>query len=57
MADTAGRFCCHEELLRALVAARPDMTLAEIRDELRQQRGISVYLAAIHVSLRRLDAV
>jgi hypothetical protein len=57
MVDTAGRFCCHEEPLRALVTERPDNTLDEIRDELRQQRGISVCLAAIHVSLRRLDAV
>src|SRR5438874_5668563 len=44
----------HEELLRALVSERPDITLAEIRDELRQQRGVSVCLATIHVSLRRL---
>ena len=44
----------HEELLRALVTERSDITLAEIRDELRQQRGISVCLATIHVSLRRL---
>src|SRR5262245_31876431 len=42
----------HEDLLR--VAERPDITLAEMRDELRQQRGISVCLATIHVSLRRL---
>jgi len=44
----------HQELLRALVSERPDITLAEIRDELRQQRGVSVCLATIHVSLRRL---
>src|SRR5205814_9891042 len=44
----------HQELLRALVTERPDITLAEIRDELRQQRGVSVCLATIHVSLRRL---
>src|SRR5438874_5415228 len=44
----------HEELLRAMVGERPDITLAEIRDELRQQRGVSVCLATIHVSLRRL---
>jgi len=43
----------HEDLLRALVAETPDMTLAEIRDQLRQQRSISVCLATIHVSLRR----
>src|SRR4029079_7818757 len=44
----------HEDLLRAMVAERPDMTLAEIRDELRQQRGLSVCLATIHVRLHRL---
>ena len=44
----------HEDLLRTLVAERADITLAEIRDELRQQRGISVCLATIHVRLRRL---
>ena len=44
----------HEDLLRALVAERPDMTLAEIRDELRRQRGLSVCLATIHVRLHRL---
>jgi putative transposase len=44
----------HEDLVRALVAERPDMTLAEIRDELRRQRGISVCLATIHVRLHRL---
>jgi putative transposase len=47
----------HEELLGALVSGRPDITLAEIRDELRQQRGVSVCLATIHVSLRRLVVV
>src|SRR5438045_8905838 len=44
----------HQELLRALVTERPDITLPEIRDELRQQRGVTVCLATIHVSLRRL---
>ena len=44
----------HEDLLRALVGERPDMTLAEIRDELRRRRGISVCLATIHVRLHRL---
>jgi putative transposase len=43
----------HEEL-RALVAERPNITLAENRDELRQRHGVSVCLATIHVSLRRL---
>src|SRR5215472_14871743 len=44
----------HEDMLRALVAQRPEITLGEIRDELRQQRGISVCLVTIHVRLRRL---
>jgi len=44
----------HEKALRSLVSERPDITLAEIQDELRQQRGVSVCLTTIHVSLRRL---
>src|SRR5437660_11997594 len=44
----------HEAVLRALVAERPDITLAEIQSELRRQRGVSVCLATIHVGLRRL---
>src|SRR5438132_10276663 len=32
----------HEKVLRALIAERPDITLAEIQHELRQQRGVSV---------------
>ncbi len=44
----------HEAVLRALVAERPDITLAEIQSELRRQCGVSVCLATIHVSLRRL---
>src|SRR5262245_55991868 len=37
-----------------LVAERPDITLAEIGDELRRQRGLSVCLATIYVRLHRL---
>jgi len=44
----------HEKALRSLVSERPDIPLAEIQHELRQQRGVSVCLATIHVSLRRL---
>jgi transposase len=44
----------HEDVLRALVAEHPDITLAEIQAELRRQRGIRVCLATIHVRLRRL---
>ncbi len=43
-----------EDVLRALVAAQPDITLAEIQAELCRQRGIRVCLATIHVRLRRL---
>jgi len=34
----------HEAVLRGLVAERPDITLAELQHELRQQRGASVCL-------------
>ncbi len=44
----------HEAALRAMVTARPDMTLKEIQAELRQRCGVSVCLATIHVMLRRL---
>ena len=44
----------HSDLLRALVAAKPSITLAEIRDEL-HQRDIAVQaLSTIHHMLRRL---
>jgi transposase len=44
----------HEDALRALVAEKPDITLAEMRDALGRQRGIAVCLATIHMHLRRL---
>jgi transposase len=44
----------YEAALRALVAEKPDITLAEIRDALERQHGIAVCLATIHVHLRRL---
>ena len=44
----------HEDVLRALVAEQPDITLAEIQVEPCRQRGITVCLATIHVRLRRL---
>jgi transposase len=45
----------HEALLRSLVAARGEITLAELRAELRA-RGIVVQaLSTIHHTLRRLD--
>ena len=44
----------HEELLRALVAGEPDITLAELQAALQRQRGVTVCLATIHVHLRRL---
>src|SRR5437763_5413446 len=44
----------HEDVLRALVVAQPDITLAEIQAELLRKRGITVCLATIHVRLRRL---
>ena len=55
MAATASRSWRRtRDVLRALVAAQPDITLAEIQAELRRQRGITVCLATIHVRLRRL---
>ena len=44
----------HADMLRGLVAAKPDITLAEIQGELRRQRGVAVCLATVHVHLRRL---
>jgi transposase len=44
----------HEDVLRALVEAKCDITLAEIQVELRRQRGVAVCLATIHLHLRRL---
>jgi transposase len=44
----------HEGVLRALVAAQPDITLREIQAELGRRCGVSVCLATIHVRLRRL---
>ncbi len=44
----------HDDVLRALVTAQPDITLAEIQAALRRQRGLTVCLATIHVRLRRL---
>jgi len=44
----------HEDVLRALVAAKPDITLAELQTELCQRRGTTVCLATIHMHLRRL---
>jgi transposase len=44
----------HEGVLRAVVADQPDMTLREIQAELRRRCGVSVCLATIHVTLRRL---
>jgi transposase len=44
----------HENLLRALVDEKPDITLAEIQAELHRRCAITVCLATIHVHLRRL---
>jgi putative transposase len=44
----------HEDFLRALVQAQPDLTLREIQAELRAHCGVAVCLATIHVRLRRL---
>ena len=44
----------HEDVLRALVEEKPDITLAELQAELRRRRGVAVCLATIHAHLRRL---
>jgi transposase len=44
----------HEDMVRALVEERADITLAELQAELHRQRGITVCLATIHAYLRRL---
>jgi putative transposase len=44
----------HEGVLRALVAKKPDITLAELQAELHRQRSVTVCLATIHAYLRRL---
>ena len=44
----------HEGDLRRLVEARPDITLAELRVELRRRLGIGAGLSTIHNALRRI---
>jgi transposase len=44
----------HEATLRALVAAKPDLTLGEIKAELAERHGIAVGLTTIHTTLHRL---
>jgi transposase len=44
----------HEADLRRLVAARPDITLAELQMELKRRFGITAGLSTIHNTLRRL---
>jgi transposase len=44
----------HEALLRELVDAKSDVTLAEIRAELSRRVGVSPDLSTIHHYLRRL---
>ena len=44
----------HESELRRLIAASPDITLAEIQAELEHQFGVSAGLSTIHNALRRI---
>jgi transposase len=44
----------HETTLRALVAATPDLTLAEIQAELADRHSVAVCLTTIHTTLHRL---
>jgi transposase len=44
----------HEAELRRLVAATPDITLAELQAELERRLGLAAGLSTIHNTLRRL---
>jgi transposase len=44
----------HEAELRRLVAATPDITLAELKAELERRFGLAAGLSTIHNTLRRL---
>jgi len=44
----------HEATLRRLVAATPDLTLAEMQAEIERRCGIVAGLSTIHSTLRRL---
>ena len=44
----------HEAMLRSIVEATPDITLAEIKAELARRLGLVVGLTAIHTALHRL---
>ena len=44
----------HESTLSALLAATPDLTLAELQTELARRTGIVAGLSTLHKTLRRL---
>jgi transposase len=44
----------HEAALRRLVAATPDITLAELQSELERRCGVRAGLSTIHNALRRI---
>ena len=44
----------HEADLRRLVAATPDLTLAELQSELKRRYGVRAGLSTIHNALRRI---
>jgi transposase len=44
----------HEAELRRLVAATPDITLAELKAEFERRFGLAAGLSTIHNALRRL---
>jgi putative transposase len=44
----------HESELRRLVAATPDLTLAELQTELQRRCGVRAGLSTIHNALRRI---
>src|SRR5262245_25653699 len=44
----------HSDTLIRLVAAEPDMTLAELRERVRARCGVAVGLSTLHAALHRL---
>jgi transposase len=44
----------HSAALRGLVAAKPDITLAELQAELQHRHGVVAVLSTLHNTLRRL---
>ena len=50
---TAGKLAAHIGFLLERVKSEPDMTLQELADALREDRGVEVHLSSIHRALIR----